>query len=110
MRKADPSEVWSVGISTDEALTLYHLVDRNQATVEDVRELIEVGAENEAVLMRFAKAFPQYRSGVLKSILFRRNVLESFNSLVDEIERDGRDALRRWELRTRGGKEHFRDD
>jgi hypothetical protein len=51
-------------------------------TVESIRELIEVPAEIENALRRYAREYPEESPGIERAIMFRRTVLEDFERLV----------------------------
>ena len=105
LRKADASEVWSVGTSKDEALLLYRMVHCGKSSLDDMRDMIAVGEENKAVLLGFAAAYPEYRGGIMRAIKFREHVLSEFESIVSEVGRRDVRALQRREQRVRGGRD-----
>lgn len=65
-----------------EALALFAMVGRNGDTVRSIRELIEVGREDQEWLRLFVAAFPEEREWVLQALELRRRILKEFDRLV----------------------------
>jgi hypothetical protein len=65
-----------------EARTIRTLIDNNGDTIEDLRELIEVPPEIEALLRAFARAYPEEGREIEMGLRFRERVLGEFERMA----------------------------
>jgi hypothetical protein len=82
-KKKKDSDLWRPGSPAIEALALFRLVGKNGDSIDDLRTLIGVSAEEKNELDAWCLREPRLKRKIEGMVNFRELVLAEFNSLVE---------------------------